>query len=538
MSSLIRIFVIFWIISRYRLNRLIPAQSLAWYFRILLWFFELAPKTNGNRGQRLRFAFESLGPIFIKFGQLLSTRPDLIPPDIIEELNELQDNVTPFEPALFRKIVEKALNDTIENIFDDFSENPLASASVAQVHTAKLKTGEKVVVKAVRPNIEKTIEKDTKLLRLIAELIEKVSSEGRRFRMIDIVEDYRSTILDELNLAKEAANASQLRRNFENDSNLYIPEVFWDYSNQHVLTLEYIDGIQVNDRAALEAQDTNFELLAKRGVEVFFTQVFEHNFFHADMHPGNVFISKVTPENPSYMAVDFAIVGSLTQEDQYYLARNMLAMFRRDYRQVAELHILSGWVPENTSISGFESAIRAVCEPIFEKPLKEISFGEALITLFQTARRFNMPVQPQLVLLQKTLLNIEGLGRQLYPDLDLWQTAHPFLEEWIKKRYHPKTLWKQFKYHSPDWLEKFPQLPQLVFESISEVKNLAEIAPELKRASQIMNKSKQTPRSGLKALVPFAAFTSAGVIAWPSLAVLPVESILLGSIGVISLILR
>ncbi|SMF51421.1 2-octaprenylphenol hydroxylase [Alteromonadaceae bacterium Bs31] len=489
MAKLFRLFQILHTIGRYRLDEFLHHSHSPRWLQLCLQVYRLYPQAKQTRGKRLRHALEELGPIFVKFGQLLSTRPDLIPADIIEELDHLQDNVAPFSSETFIDIVELNLKDSVDNLFKAFDPQPLASASVAQVHTAVLHSGEEVVVKVIRPGLEPIIEKDTQLLRMLAQLVESFASDGKRFRPVEVVDDYRSTIFDELDLAREGANASQLRRNFENSSLLYIPQVYWDYSTRNVLVLERIYGISVSDMAQIKAQNTNLKLLAERGVEVFFTQVFEHNFFHADMHPGNVFISKETPEKPSYIAVDMAIVGTLTREDQYYLARNLLAMFRRDYRQVAELHVLSGWVPRTTSIAGFESAIRAVCEPIFEKPLKEISFGEALISLFKTAQRYQMPVQPQLVLLQKTLLNIEGLGRQLYPDLDLWDTAHPFLERWVRDRFHPKTLWKDFKYHSPEWMEKFPQVPHLVFDTLNEVKELAKIAPELKEASKALRYS-------------------------------------------------
>lgn len=539
MSSIKRFFEIFFVIAKYRLDTFLDHSALPLKVRFAFLIFKLFPRNQKSRGERLRFALEELGPIFVKFGQLLSTRPDLIPHDIILELNELQDNVSPFDSQVFKEIVERALKGKVEELFLEYSKEPLASASIAQVHTGKLPSGQEVIIKAVRPGIEKLIHKDTQLLHSIATFVEMISAEGRRFRLVDVVDDYKTTIFDELDLAKEAANASQLRRNFEGSKNLYIPQVYWDYCNRDIIVMERIYGVQVTDREKLEAQGTNFKLLAERGVEVFFTQVFEHNFFHADMHPGNVFVSKTTPDDPSYMAVDMAIVGSLTKEDQYYLARNMLAMFRRDYRQVAELHVVSGWVPEDTSIAGFESAIRSVCEPIFEKPLKDISFGEALITLFQTARRFNMPVQPQLVLLQKTLLNIEGLGRQLYPELDLWETAHPFLERWIRNRYHPKTLFKQFKYYSPDWLEKFPHFPHLVFDSLTEIKNLSDVTPQLREASEVFVQAKQDKNKRIRRnSVAVLAFSGAGYFAWPMLSTAPIEAIALASIGFVSLTLR
>lgn len=478
-TTLFRSLKILHTIGRFKLDKLLDAQHLPFLFRMLLLPYKLYPSVQENRGQCLRYALESLGPIFVKFGQLLSTRPDLLPSDIIKELNYLQDQVTPFDENEFRAIVEDSLGDSVKNLFASYTEKPLASASVAQVHTAVLPSGENVIIKVVRPGIKKTIEMDVALLNFIAHIIERYTRFGTRLKPKEIVNDYRETILDELDLAREAANASQLRRNFLDSKELYIPQIYWDYTRKNVMVMERIYGIPVTDTDQLNQQKINLKLLAERGVNIFFTQVFIHNFFHADMHPGNVFVSHDNPSSPSYIAVDMAIMGSLTKEDQYYLARNLIAMFRRDYRQVAELHVLGGWVPKHTSISAFESAIRCVCEPIFEKPLKDISFGHALISLFKTAQRFEMPVQPQLVLLQKTLVNIEGLGRQLYPELDLWSTAHPFLERWIKDRYHPKSLWRELKYLSPEWLENIPQLPPLIFETLKQTKSINSEMPSL-----------------------------------------------------------
>jgi ubiquinone biosynthesis protein len=487
--TIVRVFL------RYRLDELIPKRHLPLRARLLLLPCGLFPSATLSRGERLRRACEELGPIFIKFGQLLSTRPDLVPDDIVAELNYLQDRVTPFANDEFRNIVERALGASVDTIFSDYDHEPLASASVAQVHAATLKNGKNVVIKAIRPNIENIIAQDVALLLKLAQLLETYSDDGRRLRPVEIVEDYRNTIFDELNLQKEAANASQLRRNFANSSLLYVPEVYWEYTRNNVMVMERIYGIPVTNIDELKAQNTDMKKLAERGVEIFFTQVFDHNFFHADMHPGNIFVSRENPQHPQYMAVDMAIVGSLTRADQYYLARNLLAMFRRDYRQVAELHVQSGWVPAHVRVEEFEAAIRTVCEPIFEKPLKDISFGHVLINLFRTARRFDMEVQPQLVLLQKTLLNIEGLGRQLYPDLDLWTTAHPFLERWLKKRFHPKTLWGELKRYGPEWMEKFPQIPQLIFNGLQQLQNIGELAPELhKTAQQLQTRSMQSAR--------------------------------------------
>ncbi len=488
MTVFFRFLTILRVFLRYRLDELLPKQHLPLRARLLLLPCSLFPASTLNRGERLRRACEELGPIFVKFGQLLSTRPDLVPIDIVLELNFLQDRVMPFNSQEFRSIVETALGASVDDIFSQYDQEPLASASVAQVHAATLKNGKAVVIKAVRPNIEHIISQDVALLLKLAHLLQEYSDDGRRLRPVEIVEDYRNTIFDELNLQKEAANASQLRRNFTNSSLLYVPEVYWEYTRSNVMVMERIYGIPVTDVEALKAQNTNMKKLAERGVEIFFTQVFDHNFFHADMHPGNIFVSKNNPELPQYMAVDMAIVGSLTREDQYYLARNLLAMFRRDYRQVAELHVQSGWVPPHVRVDEFESAIRTVCEPIFEKPLKDISFGHVLLNLFRTARRFDMEVQPQLVLLQKTLLNIEGLGRQLYPELDLWTTAHPFLERWLKKRFHPKTLWGELKRYGPEWMEKFPLIPQLIFNGLQQLQNMGQLAPELHKTAQQLQK--------------------------------------------------
>lgn len=509
MRRLARLIKIAHTFGRYRLDTLLDGVSIKSRYKLILCPFWAYPKPRLTRGQALRKSLEELGPIFIKFGQLLSTRPDLIPDDIIEELNYLQDRVPPFSNSEFKRIVEQSLGDSTDNLFKEFSETPLASASIAQVHTATLNTGEQVVVKAVRPNIEKTIQKDVALLELLASCVERLSPEGRRFKLSEVVADYKDTIFDELDLKREAANASQLRRNFANSTMLYVPAVHWDYCTNKVMVMERIHGIPVTDMEKINAQGTNLKLLAERGVEVFFKQVFEHNFFHADMHPGNVFVSPKTPDNPSYMAVDMAIIGSLTREDQYYLARNLLAMFRRDYRQVAELHVMSGWVPANTSISGFESAIRTVCEPIFERPLKDISFGESLVSLFRTARRYNMPVQPQLVLLQKTLLNIEGLGRQLYPELNLWDTAHPYLEKWLKERYQVKTLFNNLKYHAPEWLEKFPEVPHLIFNALEELHK-----PKPARQCHPINRANQNSHpkvDSIKRLAKVGVISSIGV---------------------------
>ncbi|MDO6746506.1 ubiquinone biosynthesis regulatory protein kinase UbiB [Gilvimarinus sp. 1_MG-2023] len=551
MSRFFRLIKIIATLARFRLDLLLPRQSLPWWLRLLLLPLSIIPRGDYSRGQRLRLAMEALGPIFIKFGQLLSTRPDLVPEDIVRELSALQDRVPPFAKEEFLALVEKSLGDNVDTIFQQFDREPLASASVAQVHAAVLHDNREVVVKVVRPGIERVIAQDTSLLGLLAELIENHSADGKRLRPVEIVDDYRTTIFDELDLQREAANASQLRRNFLHSPLLYIPEVMWDYTRNNVLVLERISGIPVTNLDQLREQDTDMKKLAERGVEIFFTQVFDHNFFHADMHPGNIFVAREHPAQPKYIAVDMAIVGSLNRADQYYLARNMLAMFRRDYRQVAELHIQSGWVPEDTRTEELAAAVRTVCEPIFERPLKEISFGHVLLNLFRTARRFNMEVQPQLVLLQKTLLNIEGLGRQLYPDLNLWETAHPFLERWLKQRFHPKTLWADFKRYGPEWMEKFPEVPHLVFNALQQVQHLDELRLEL--AEQRELQARQARRASVRrrlTLASIAAFSGAALCLlpyWPhitaqadpvSLTLVPTASWLLATTGVLLLVFR
>jgi ubiquinone biosynthesis protein len=474
MSQLRRLAKIYYVVGKYRLDKLIDNGRLPLSIRAALMPARLFSKSKLSRGESLRSALEELGPIFIKFGQLLSTRPDLVAPDICAEIKHLQDNVAPFSSEIFTANVETALDCKIEEIFSEFDRNPLATASIAQVHKASLKDGTQVVVKSVRPNIEKTIRRDIALLYTVAKLVAKYSIDGPRLKPIELVEDYEKVIFGELNLQSEGANASLLKHNFEHSPLLHVPQIYWPYSNQNVLVMERISGIQVTNINDLKAAGVNFKNLAERGVEIFFTQVFEHNFFHADMHPGNIFVDVKNPEKPCYIAIDCAIMGSLTREDQYYMARNLMAIFKRDYTQVAELHVRSGWVPMDTSIAEFTTAIRAVCEPIFERPLGEISLGHMLVSLFSTARQFNMEVQPSLVLLQKTLLNIEGLGRQLYPELDLWATAQPYLEKWLKDRYSPKAILKQLKNDLPDLLEKLPKIPPMLFQALENLQQQPE----------------------------------------------------------------
>ncbi len=468
--QLIRLVKINIVFLRHGLDEYIFALHI---FRPISFLYRLLPwnwfhKHTESREIRLRKALEDLGPIFIKLGQMLSTRKDLLPDELAVELAKLQDNVPPFPNEEARRIIEKGLGKSVHEVFAQFSAEPLASASIAQVHAAELKDGRQVVVKVVRPGIEKVIERDVGLMYVIAGFANRYWPEARRLRPLEIVAEYEKTIFDELDLMREAANASQLKRNFEDSPLLYIPGIEWDLTSERVMVMERIGGIPIGNTEALHQHGVNMQALAESGVEIFFTQVFRDNFFHADMHPGNIFVNVRDPEHPQYIAVDFGIVGSLTPEDQRYLAENFYAFFRRDYRRVAELHVESGWVPSTTRVNDFEAAIRTVCEPIFERPLKEISFGHFLLRLFQTARRFNMEVQPQLVLLQKTLLNIEGLGRELYPDLDLWKTAKPFIENWMHEQIGVKALARGMKTHFPKLLEKLPETPLLLADVISK----------------------------------------------------------------------
>jgi ubiquinone biosynthesis protein len=421
-----------------------------------------------TRGERLRLALEELGPIFVKFGQALSTRRDLLPADIADELAKLQDRVPPFDSALAVASVENAFGQALSEIFGSFDSEPLAAASIAQVHVATLKDGREVVVKILRPGMRETIDLDLEVLDTIAGLADQYWRNARRLRPVELVREYRKTVLDELDLLREAGNAAQLKRNFSGSTLLYVPEVYWDYCRVNVMVMERIHGVIVNDVARLRTHGTNIRKLAENGVEIFFTQVFRDNFFHADMHPGNIFVQIDDPENPRYAAVDFGIVGTLQPRDQHYLAENFMAFFDRDYARVAALHVESGWVPPGTRVDELESAVRTVCEPIFNKPLKEISFAQVLLRLFETARRFDMQVQPQLILLQKTLFNIEGLGRQLYPELDLWQTAQPYLRRWMRERTSPRAVLRKVRAQLPDFLMALQQVPQLFQSAVRD----------------------------------------------------------------------
>jgi ubiquinone biosynthesis protein len=456
---------------RHGLDDFVRATHLYRPFRFL---FYLSPWTwfqrsaGVTRGERLRVALEELGPIFVKFGQAVSTRRDLIPADIADELAKLQDRVPPFASDIAVAAIEQALGRPLADLFASFEETPLAAASIAQVHAARLKSGEEVVVKVLRPGMHELIERDLEVLTALAGLADEYWTEARRLRPLEIVAEYRKTILDELDLMREAANAAQLKRNFAGSTLLYVPAVYWDYCRSNVMVMERIHGIIISRIDELKGRGVNFAKLAENGVEIFFTQVFRHNFFHADMHPGNIFVQIDDPQNPRYAAVDFGIVGTLQPRDQHYLAANFLAFFDRDYARVAALHLESGWVPKTARVDELESAVRTVCEPIFNKPLKDISFAQVLLRLFETARRFDMQIQPQLVLLQKTLLNVEGLGRELYPELDLWKTAQPVLRQWMRERMSPRAVIKRMRHQLPDTIEALKELPGLFHTAVRE----------------------------------------------------------------------
>ena len=459
------------VLVKYGLDDIISKTHL---LRPLRFLFYLAPRRRNKSapiGERIRLALEELGPIFVKFGQALSTRRDLLPTDIADELAKLQDAVPPFPAEQAVAIVEGAYGESVDTVFERFDKEPLAAASIAQVHTARLTTGHEVIVKVLRPGVQEQIESDLAVLRVLAGLADRYWEHGKRLRPLEIVDEYEHTILDELDLMREAANTAQLKRNFEDSDMLYVPDVYWDYCRPEVLVQERIYGTPISDMDALHEAGTNIQVLAENGVEIFFTQVFRHNFFHADMHPGNIFVLTADPARPKYAAVDFGIVGTLSPEDQRYLAENFLAFFDRDYNRIAKLHLDSGWVPAGTRVDQLEAAVRTVCEPIFNKPLAEISFAQMLMRLFRVAQRFDVEIQPQMILLHKTLFNIEGLGRQLYPQLDLWKTAHPVLRRWMDEQIGGRALLKDFRDNLPQFRDAMRELPVII-------QNLGEQAAE------------------------------------------------------------
>ncbi|WP_414648932.1 ubiquinone biosynthesis regulatory protein kinase UbiB [Dokdonella sp.] len=471
MHLLPRVLRIAALLVRYRLDDVIDD---AHRFRILRWARVLVPRARAEiaslpRGERLVLALTELGPIFVKFGQILSTRRDLLPADIADALTALQDKVTPYPGSVARTAIEKALGAPVEERYAAFDEQPLASASIAQVHAAQMLDGREVVIKVLRPDIRERIDRDIELLRALGELANRVHPNADKIRPLDVVAEIESTLLNELDLQREGANASLLRRNFLNSDDLYVPEVIWSHTTAGVLTLERVRGIPVDDLAALDAAGIDRVRLAEKGVQLFYTQVFRDNFFHADAHAGNIWVDASRPANPRFIALDFGIMGTLSEQDQFWLAENFLALFEQDYQRIADLHLRAGWMPENVRMDELESAIRAVCEPYFTRPLSEISLAAVLIKLFQTARRYRLTLQPQLILMQKTLLNIEGVGRLLHPKIDIWATAKPVLEKIWWKRRGPKAMLKRLRQRVPEWLAATPDMPQLMHSYLEQV---------------------------------------------------------------------
>ncbi len=462
MRTLLRLLTIQRILVRHGLDEIITATHI---FRPLRFFFYLFPRRRDRSaplGERIRLALEELGPIFVKFGQAVSTRRDLLPREVADELAKLQDRVPPFPAKEAVAILDEAYGQSVDEVFARFDFEPFAAASIAQVHTAAIDDGTEVIVKLLRPGVREQIQRDLDVMFVVADLADRYWENSKRLRPLELVGEYEKTVIDELDLMREGANAAQLKRNFEGSDMLYVPEVYWDYCRPEVLVQERVYGIPISDMDALRAAGTNIQRLAENGVEIFFTQVFRHNFFHADMHPGNIFVTVEDPEHPKYAAVDFGIVGTLSAVDQQYLAGNFLAFFDRDYYKIAKLHLDSGWVPPDTRIDELETAVRTVCEPIFNKPLAEISFAQVLIRLFRVAQRFNVEIQPQLMLLQKTLLNIEGLGRELYPELDLWKTAHPVLRQWMDEQVGPRAVLDDIRENLPQLREALRELPVVI----------------------------------------------------------------------------
>jgi ubiquinone biosynthesis protein len=510
------------VLVRHGLDEIITATHFLRPLRFLFHLFPRAKDVSEPLGKRIRMALIELGPIFVKFGQAVSTRRDLLPPDIADELAELQDRVPPFPAEEAIAILDEAYGQSVNEVFSRFDREPFAAASIAQVHTAALQDGTEVIVKLLRPGVRELIDRDLDVLYALAGLADRYWETGKRLRPLEVVAEYEKTIIDELDLLREGANTAQLKRNFEGSDLLYVPEVYWDYCRPQVLVQERIYGIPISDMKTLRDAGTNIQVLAENGVEIFFTQVFRHNFFHADMHPGNIFVMIEDPEKPRYAAVDFGIVGTLSPMDQKYLAGNFLAFFDRDYHRIAKLHLDSGWVPPDTRIDELESAVRSVCEPIFNKPLSEISFAQVMIRLFETARRFNMEIQPQLILLQKTLFNIEGLGRELYPQLDLWKTAHPILRQWMSEQLGGKAALDRLKEDLPqirDALRELPGVIRYFSERISHDDLKFDLrAPEIERLRReivAQQRQRYLVTAGATSVIAGTLVLILGATAWP-----------------------
>uniref|UniRef100_UPI00117E3B94 ubiquinone biosynthesis regulatory protein kinase UbiB n=1 Tax=Pelomonas sp. KK5 TaxID=1855730 RepID=UPI00117E3B94 len=493
MRFLARLFVIAWTVLRFGLDDLALSGLRRKRFRLLRRATRVGRQWEQPRGVRLRLALEHLGPIFVKFGQVLSTRRDLLPADIIDELSRLQDRVPPFPAGVSRALVEKAFGRRIEDLFATFDAEPVASASIAQVHFATLKDGREVAVKVLRPGMLDVIDDDLSLMRSLAGWVERLSADGRRLKPREVVAEFDTYLHDELDLVREAANAAQLRRNMEGLGLVLVPEMIWALCSSEVIVMERMNGVPISQLERLRAAGVDIPKLARDGVTIFFTQVFRDGFFHADMHPGNIQVSLDPATFGRYVALDFGIMGTLTEVDKDYLAQNFIAFFQRDYKRVAELHIASGWVPPETRVDELESAVRTVCEPHFDRPLKDISLGQVLMRLFQTSRRFNVEIQPQLVLLQKTLLNVEGLGRQLDPELDLWATAKPFLERWMNEQVGWRALLNSLKKEAPRYAQLLPALPRLVHDALKQqtqqphqASDLAQLLAEQRRTNKML----------------------------------------------------
>ena len=520
-STLVRMISIQRVLVRHGLDEVITATHFLRPLRFAFYLFPRAKDVSEPLGKRIRLALIELGPIFVKFGQALSTRRDLLPPDIADELALLQDRVPPFPAEEAVEILDKAYGKPVTEVFPRFDREPLAAASIAQVHTAALPDGTEVIIKLLRPGVRALIDRDLDVLYALATLADKYWEPSQRLRPVEVVEEYEKTIIDELDLMREAANTVQLKRNFAGSDLLYVPEIYYDFCRPEVMVQERINGIPISDMDALRKAGTNIQALAENGVEIFFTQVFRHNFFHADMHPGNIFVIVDDPDKPRYAAVDFGIVGTLSASDQKYLAGNFLAFFDRDYHRIARLHVDSGWVPADTRVDELESAVRSVCEPIFNKPLSEISFAQVVIRLFETARRFNMEVQPQLILLQKTLFNIEGLGRELYPELDLWKTAHPILRQWMADQVGPRAAIARIREDLPQISEALRELPGVVrhlADQISRDELHFELrSPELRdlrRQLGAQQKQRYLLATGATAILSGTLFLTLSAAAW------------------------